>query len=230
MKTDNSSQTACFRARRRLLAVCLVAPVATVLTAKAGLNPVFAPAAGAQEIPPLLLETELLQHTLGEETAPNTLVEYSSLTCPHCALLHSEIYPRLLSEWVETGQLRIVYRHFPLDGTAVRAALLAECFESNEAFFAFVEILYKEQATWARQDNPQEALLPYAALAGVDNERAEACMADEDRIEQMSNEFSRAASELGIRGTPSLFLNGERFENSADMDRFFESLKAKLKG
>ncbi len=230
MKPNFTCELPCSCARRRFVAACLAVPAAALL-AKAGFPSGLLPTSAlAQDIPPLLLESELLQHTLGADTAPNTLVEYSSLTCPHCARLHKEIYPRLLSDWVETGQLRIVYRHFPLDGTAVRAALLAECLPSDEAFFAFVEILYSEQTSWAREQNPQEALLPYAALAGVDAEQAEACMADEDKIGQMSGEFERAASELGIRGTPSLFLNGERLEHSADTERFFESLEAELKG
>ena len=219
-KTALSPRTATRPRRRRFLraltALALLPPLAGV----AGVAP---RRASAQESA-LFDEEDLLQHVRGDAAAPNTLIEYASLTCPHCATFHGEVYPRLEREWIDSGRLRFIYRHFPLDGVAVRAALLAECLPADDAFFAFIDILYRSQSDWARAEDPVAALVGRAALAGMDEETARACMEDEHLIERMGAEYSRAARELEVRGTPALFFNRERIRLGGDPDDFFVRL------
>ena len=183
------------------------------------------PARAQDSSSPLFSRDEpLLQHPRGDPAAPNLFIEYASLTCPHCARFHAEIYPRLEREWIATGRIYFLYRHFPLDGVAARAALLAECMPSDDAFYAFTELLFRSQSEWARSEAWREALINHAALAGVGREAAEACMDDEAVLTQMAGEFDRAASELGVRGTPSLFFNAERVRSGGDPEVFFQTL------
>ncbi|MGR4000411.1 MAG: DsbA family protein [Alphaproteobacteria bacterium] len=187
------------------------------------LVPGLAMRAGAQETT-LFDEEDLLQHVRGAEDAANVLIEYASLTCPHCARFHSDIYPRLEREWIDSGRLRFIYRHFPLDGIAVRAALLSECLVSDDAFFVFIDLLYRSQSTWARAEDSIAELVKRAALAGIDEEQARSCMEDEARIEQMGREYARAARELEVRGTPALFFNRESIRLGGDPQDFFARL------
>lgn len=187
-------------------------------------RPAAAQEAASEEGIALLAEAGLLQRVRGEADAPNTLVEYASFTCPHCAAFHENIYPTLLSEWIETGRMRLVYRHFPLDRTAVRAALLAECLESDAAYFTFLDLLYRTQTDWARAADPEAELVSRAALAGLSEERARACMSDEDVVARMSGEYERAIRELNVRSTPSLFFNGVLLSNTSDVEAFTASL------
>lgn len=66
------------------------------------------------------------ERILGDPEAPVTIVEYASLTCPHCARFHLDILPQVKEEWIDEGRARLVFRHFPLDGLALRAAMVAE--------------------------------------------------------------------------------------------------------
>ena len=66
-------------------------------------------------------------HVLGKASAPNIIIDYFSLTCPHCANFHAAVLPQLKANWIDNGRLRFIYRHFPSDSIATRGSLLAEC-------------------------------------------------------------------------------------------------------
>ena len=94
---------------------------------------------------------------LGDAGAPVTIIEYSSLTCPHCASFHTGTLPKIKSDWIDTGKARLVYRHFPLDGVALRAAAVANCLEGPR-HFTFLDALFKNQQRWSRAEDPIAAL------------------------------------------------------------------------
>src|SRR5438067_2761676 len=78
---------------------------------------------------------------LGKADAPVTIIEYASLTCPHCAAFEKEMLPKIKSEWIDTGKAKLVFRDFPLDGSALKAALVARC-APPERFYGFIGILF----------------------------------------------------------------------------------------
>ncbi len=78
---------------------------------------------------------------LGKADAPVTIFEYASLTCPHCADFDEHTLPKLKADWIDTGKARLIFRDFPLDQAAVRAAQLARC-APPEQFYAFVDALF----------------------------------------------------------------------------------------
>ncbi len=153
----------------------------------------------------------LPEHVMGEATAPVTLVEYASLTCPHCATFHTAVMPGLKKDWIDTGKARLIYRHFPLDALALRAAALSECVDGMR-FFGFIDLLFATQQQWARSEDPIGALKALGRQAGIDDAKAEACMTNEQELTAVMDQRKTGADEFGVNSTPSLLINGEKFE------------------
>ncbi len=146
---------------------------------------------------------------LGAPDAPIVLVEYASLTCPHCANFHRDGYP-LLTPFIDAGQLAYVYRDFPLDGVAYRAALAARCL-SGEAYFAAIEALYENQRDWRGGSSEDELATEISSLTGQSVEEYKACVGDQANQQTIIERYNTAAEDLGVDGTPRIFINGELF-------------------
>src|SRR5580693_4650089 len=112
---------------------------------------------------------------LGQPDAPITIFEVASLTCPHCADFDANMLPKLKADWIDTGKARLIFRDFPLDQAAVRAATLARC-APPEQFYAFVDALFHSQSNWATSGKIDTALSNLAKLAGMSDEQFAACM------------------------------------------------------
>ena len=160
---------------------------------------------------------------LGGDSAAVTIMEYSSLTCPHCALFHAEGYEHLKSAYIDTGKVRLVFRDFPLDGLALRAAALAECVPEGR-YFPFLQMLFKGQASWARSETPLAELLRLGQLAGLSRERAGACLQDEAGLENIIQERLAGQEEYGIDSTPSFIIDGRKHPGALTADELDEIL------
>src|SRR5689334_18125026 len=123
-------------------AVALVVIVAGVYLGTRPASSVLAPGAvpASPEIA-ALLAVQPNDHVLGKPDAPITLLEYASLTCPHCAHFDTEVLPKLKEKWIDTGKVKLIYRDFPLDDAALKAAQLAEC-SGNERYFAMLDLIF----------------------------------------------------------------------------------------
>ena len=162
-------------------------------------------------------------HVLGEESARVTILEYSSLTCPHCAKFHSEGYRHLKSAYIDTGKVKLVFRDFPLDGLALRAAALAECVPA-ERYFPFLQLLFEGQSGWARSDNPAAELVRLGQLAGLSQERAARCLHDESGLEKIIQERLDGQKKYQIDSTPSFIIDGRRHPGALTADELDEIL------
>ena len=154
------------------------------------------------------------ERIMGSPDAPITIIEYASLTCPHCARFHADTLPAIKKSWIEPGKARLVYRDFPLDGLAFKAAALAKCFEGDR-YFGFLDALFRTQRQWATDKNPEKALKQIAALAGLDGEEAERCLNDEAVLNDIVQGKADAQRNLGIRSTPSVIINGKLVDGPA---------------
>jgi len=190
--------------RRRFLfstlAVGLVAPLADGRFALAA-----DPPAGLDQATGLFID----DRTLGSREAPAVMIEYASLSCPHCAEFNAEFMPRLETDWIETGKLLFVYRHFPLNAPALWGALAAECLE-GQAFFAFVDMLFKQQRNWVGAEDPAAALFELAQLAGFDRSRFDRCVDDQATLDKILDRMDYATSTYDVQGTPTIVLNGTK--------------------
>ena len=114
-------------------------------------------------------------HVLGKPDAPNILIDYASFTCPHCANFYIAVMPVLRAEWIDTGKAKLVLRDFPLDGPALRAAMIARC-APPDRFYAFAETFFASQDKWAVTKDYREALARLAKLGGMGKDEFEACL------------------------------------------------------
>jgi len=162
---------------------------------------------------------------LGDPAAKVVLIEYASLSCPHCATFHAKILPRLQADWIDSGRLLYVYRHFPLNAPALRAALLAECLK-GEAFFRFIEQLYREQPLWIETDEVKAALFVIAQQAGFDEARFEACANDQAMIDRIVGRLDYAIDAYGVKATPSVIVDGTPVARPLDYEALTRIIEA----
>jgi protein-disulfide isomerase len=168
---------------------------------------------------------------LGRADAPLVLIEYASMTCPACARFHNEVLPRLKSQYIDGGQLKLVYRDFPLDRVALQAAQLARCVPT-ERYFAFLEVLYRQQDQWAAGRDPGvmiDRIKQLAVLAGLPRERASACVEDQSLQLKIVATAQAGEREFRIASTPSLVLNGKRYTGALNFEDLDKALREALR-
>ena len=154
---------------------------------------------------------------LGSAEAPITIIEYASLTCPHCAAFHADTLPRLKETWIADGRVRLVYRHFPLDGIALRAAAVANCIEGAR-YFGFLDLLFKSQKRWAKSSDPLKTLGQMARLAGLSQEKFEACANDEAELDRILERRQDGIQTYDVQSTPTLIVNGRTVTGARGFD------------
>jgi protein-disulfide isomerase len=171
----------------------------------------------------------LPDHVLGKSDAPYTIVEYSSLTCSHCAHFHKDVLPELKKKYIDTGKAKYILREFPIDRLAAAGFLIARCAEKNKYFDA-IELLYGQQEKWAFADNPLAGLEELAKQVGIDKDRVKQCLTDENTLQYILWVRERASKEFNVHATPTFFVNGKpvRNENTIEQfDKIIENNKAK---
>ncbi len=149
------------------------------------------------------------ERILGKADAPITVEEYVSLTCSHCAEFYNNALPDLEKRYVETGKVRFILRDFPLDGTALRAAVLARCMPEDE-YYPFIKILYKNQMDWALSKDSEKIITQYAKLGGLSEDKAKACLQNTKLQDAIVAERTNATEKLGIEATPTFVINGSQ--------------------
>lgn len=162
---------------------------------------------------------------LGSRDAPITIIEYASLSCPHCAAFHAQVLPQLKSEYVEKGQVRFIYRDFPLNWPAVQGALLARCAPDDARFFGLIDTMFKLQNQWLSAQDPGTALKQIGALAGMSKEKIEACFADTAMQDKILMRRQEGEAKYGVDSTPSFIINGKLYTGV----QTFEMLQGILK-
>jgi protein-disulfide isomerase len=167
---------------------------------------------------------------LGKADAPITIIEYGSLTCPHCAEFNTTTLPDLKKNWIDTGKAKLVFRVFPLNSLDVRAAMLARCVPPDR-YFAFIDTVYHDQASWMGAHDPEEALGSIARLAGVSEDKIKSCLADKSAQDAVVADAYTAQKSYGVDSTPTFFINGAKMDpNGAQpYDVFDKQLSAASK-
>jgi protein-disulfide isomerase len=159
------------------------------------------------------------EQALGDPDAPVTIIEYASLTCPHCAQFHNEVLPELKERYIAPGKVRLIYRDFPLDQTALAAAALAHC-AGPERYFSMLDVLFETQSKWARADDPITALKRLGKLGGLNEQEMAACLADEQLSEGILRERLAGQNEYDIGSTPTFIIDGKAYAGSRDVEEF----------
>ncbi|HEY6983727.1 MAG TPA: DciA family protein [Reyranella sp.] len=159
-------------------------------------------------------------HVLGKAEAPNLIIDYFSLTCPHCANFAAAVLPRVRKEFVDTGQARFVYRHFPSDSIATHASQLAEC-AGPEKFFDTIDALFRSQVDWLTSAEPEAEMVRILEKRGM---AAGQCLAKDQLLDKIVDDVMTGQT-LGVRQTPTLFINGQNCGNPGGIDAIGKILR-----
>jgi protein-disulfide isomerase len=192
----------------------------------AGLAPPIGEASAQNVAPAIAAKPGALPEiALGSAKAPVTVVEYGSITCPHCAAFGQNVLPMLKSKYIDTGKVRFVFREFPLDFAALAASMLARCIakEDAEKYLGVVDLLFKQQDQLTAR--ALDTLQLVGKQAGLDPPAVEACVKDQAMLDKLTTDQDYAIKTLNVDATPTFFVNGEKLKGSMS----FEELETKLK-
>jgi protein-disulfide isomerase len=206
---------------RRVVAAALFFGVLTVFPRGALIDRAMAQSADAALV---TKPVSLPDMALGSANAPVTIVEFSSLTCPHCAAFAQNVFPMLRSKYIDTGKVRFVSREFPLDIKAASGSMLARCAANGDApkYFEAVDMLFKRQE--GLMENTLETMNDIGKRFGMSEEAVAACVKDQALLDKLSADQKFAYEQLKVNATPYFFVNGERLRGSMS----FEELEAKI--
>jgi protein-disulfide isomerase len=157
---------------------------------------------------------------IGSADAPNTIVEYASMTCPHCALFQTKVLPELKTKYIDTGKVRYTLREFPLDNLAVAAFMLARC-AGDDRYYPMVDALFETQENWAvAGGDAKEKLLQIARQAGISKEQFDKCLADKELFGKIVQVRESAHDKFQVDSTPTFFINGKRLKGDHQLKDF----------
>jgi protein-disulfide isomerase len=162
---------------------------------------------------------------LGSPTAPVTIIEYASMTCPHCAAFANTVFPKLKEKYIDTGKVRFIMREYPLDQLAAAAFMLARC-AGPDKYYPLIETLFQQQPKWAVRQ-PIPPLLAIAKQAGFTQQSFEKCLNDTALLNKIQEERDIGSNKFKVDATPTFFINGQRYSGEmsiADLDKLLEPL------
>jgi protein-disulfide isomerase len=171
---------------------------------------------GSVDVAKLMEPGPLPDMQLGKDDAPVTIVEYASMTCPHCAHFDVTTLPELKKKYIDTGKARLILREFPFDPRAEAGFMLARC--SKDKYFAMVDVLFHQQDNWARANDAKTALLQISKLAGFTQESFEACLTDQKLLDQIRAVKNRGEKDFGVDATPTFFVNGKKYPGALSIE------------
>jgi protein-disulfide isomerase len=166
------------------------------------------------------VDAAMSERALGNADAPVTIVEYASMTCPHCASFHAETWPELKKRYVDTGKVRFVFSNFVLNAIDLRASMMARCAPAPQ-FFGLTDVLFKTQNAWARAADPVAEMAKIGRLAGMKQETIESCLASEPLANALVA-MRQQGTEAGVASTPTFIINGERVVGGHSIDELAE--------
>jgi protein-disulfide isomerase len=161
---------------------------------------------------------------LGNKKAPITIIEYASLSCPHCAHFEDTVLPELQKQWIDSGKAKLVMRDFPLNQPAVGAEELARCLPP-ERYYPLVKTMFANQDKWVL-DDWRAALQRLVAFAGISKAEFDACLGNTALENQVVGSRLIASQQLGVDSTPTFFINGTKFQGEPTVAAFNQALAA----
>jgi len=178
----------------------------------------------------LMAPGELPDVTLGSKDATVTIVEYASMSCPHCAAFHKTVLPKLKEKYIDTGKALLVMREFPLNEVAVAVSMITRCAGDNDKTAALIDVYFEHQDKWLVRGDIVPKLLDLAKQAGFTKESFDKCLADEGLYKKLVKQRDVASKEFGVSRTPSFFINGKAVQgNIMNLDTFAQIIDPLLK-
>lgn len=185
---------------------------------------------------PAISETELMapgalpDMVLGDPKASVTVVEYASMTCPHCADFQEKTFPDIKKKYIDTGKIRYIFREFPLDNLAAAVFMLARCNADTNAdkYFSFIDVMFRQQRTWA-VEKPLDPLLTLSKQAGFTKESFDACLSNQKILDGIEATRQRAVDKFKVNSTPTFFINGKSYSGALSADEMSKIIDPLIK-
>ncbi|MGB3022586.1 MAG: DsbA family protein [Methyloceanibacter sp.] len=166
----------------------------------------------------LMREGPLGERAIGNPNAPVTVIEYASLTCPHCAHFQRDVWPRVKKEFIDTGKIRFIVREFPIGRTSGAAAIATRCVPP-EKYFALHSAFLLRQPEWVSQEVRPDAIYAVAKSSGITRAAFDTCMANQTIIDGLT-EVKQRGRQFGVIGTPTFYANGRKAQGTITFEQF----------
>jgi protein-disulfide isomerase len=176
----------------------------------------------------LLVPGPLGDEIQGQADAPVTIVEYASMTCPHCSHFHETTYPEMKKKYIDTGKVRFIFREFPLDPLAAAAAMLARC-AGKDKFFPLIDAFFAQQKDWVVQ-KPLQPMFAIAKQAGFTQQSFDECLANQQLLTGLEEQRTRATQKFNVNSTPTFFINGKTVRGALTPEELDKQVAPYLKG
>jgi protein-disulfide isomerase len=182
-----------------------------------------------------LLKVDSNDFVLGDENAPITIIEYASLSCPHCAAFARESFEKLKTDYIDSKKVKFVFRNFPLNQAALTAAMFATCqsqdekLQATEKYYFTVKALFKTQDSWAFDEKYIDKLEAIAKIDGMSSERFKSCVSNKELQEKFLTQRIEVSKVLQLKSAPTFFINGEISEGYVDYETIKRLIEKKLK-
>ena len=213
--------------RRTFSAVLIL----TVIAAAIGVSPwTFLTQARAQSAEAIAKPSTLGDMALGAKDAPVTIIEYASMTCPHCAAFTLEVFPKLKETYIDTGKVRYIFRDFPLDEAALAASAAARCIAKDDSnkYFALIDIFFKQQRDLAT--DPFATITRVGKQAGFSEQMIRDCIQNDPTVQKgILDDRQYASKTLKVNATPSFFVNGKLVQGETSFESFQKLIDPLLK-
>ncbi len=188
--------------------------------------------AAALTLPPLALaqdnvEAMLADRVLGDPNATVTMIEYSSLTCPHCAAFHREKLPTLKERFIDTGKMKFIIRDFPLDQVAAVASMLARC-APEPVYYNLMDVLFERQGEWARSQDVLSSLGSIGRFAQMSPATIEACFQNQELYTGIVSKREEYSEDVDIKSTPTFTVNGDLLVGNDTLEKFISTIESYL--
>jgi protein-disulfide isomerase len=152
------------------------------------------------------------------------------MTCPHCAAFNETVFPKIKSEYIDTGKIRYIFREFPLDIKAAAGSMLSRCIAKDDAakYFAVTDMLFRQQSDWVMKDTAA-SLSRIGKQAGLSQQQVDDCLKDQSLLDKIAADQKYAADVLKVDSTPTFFVNGEKIKGETSFEEFDKKIKSLLK-
>lgn len=159
----------------------------------------------------------IADHVMGSATAPVTVIEYASPTCPHCAQFNNEVFPAFKTAYIDTGKVKFIMRPFLRNALDAVVFLLAET-AGGDNYHGIVDAYFKQQPTWM-VDSPKQPMLDIAMQFGYTLESFEAVLTNQELVAGMNAMAEQADVDFGLEGTPTFYVNGKTLSGEKTLEQ-----------
>ncbi len=180
----------------------------------------------------------ILQNTLvfanisiGEKNAKVNVKVFSSLTCPHCADFHTEIFNKLKKDYIDKGEVKFEHHPFPLDLAALNAEIIVRCQTNNDIKFKLLEEIYIKQKSWAIGSDINkinDLIKKVGSNFDLSEDKMNSCLKDNIAQDEILNQRIEAQKKYKIESTPTIMINEKKYSNKIDYKTFKKIIEKNL--